>query len=129
MTGARCDSCPVPAGLACRGEALRHKCGDPRYRAYFLERATGEESPSPEAGRRREPHSRWESLLDLPPGHSARPTLRAALCPERSDDGCGCSEIRCAFWGRKRAAYNCLDCKIKERYLPPARGVTSPGKS
>lgn len=89
----RCHDCPVPAGPPCRGEVLRHKCGDPRYRAYFVRRAeTGEPESAP--------------APDAPPGDDL--LANAESCPHRvpmPDDrrtGCGCRHLCTAGMGPKR---------------------------
>lgn len=74
----RCDGCPVPAGLDCRGEVLRHKCGDPRYRAYFVNRATGSSIAVP-------PRETDAELLD----NAESCPHRVPFPPEESPP-CGC---------------------------------------
>lgn len=42
----KCADCPLPPGRPCRGEAIPHKCGDPRYRDYFVRLDAEPELPS-----------------------------------------------------------------------------------
>jgi hypothetical protein len=79
----RCEGCPLPAGVPCRGEVLSHKCGDPRYRAYFAG------DPAPPA-------------VPAPAG-----------CPhlDRPWPGCGCGDRRCLRDDLIVSILDCLACR------------------
>ena len=83
----RCDDCPVPDAAECRGETLRVKCADDRYRAYFLEVAEG----------RRELPVPPEDLLA-----NAEACPHFAPMPEGRKSSCGCQHMCTANLGPRR---------------------------
>lgn len=109
----RCDSCPVPAALSCRGEAIPHQCNSPRYRAYFVNLATGRDDPIPPRRGGRQavsaPHLRCPH---------ARPLTRARSCRDVWCEARGFVACR---------ASDCTTCPIPAGRLlaapppPPAR--------
>lgn len=108
----RCDDCPVPPGLACRGEALRNRrCGDATYREYFVRFAS---SPPPPL-----PRIPGPDLLRNARGCPSREPI-----PEGDREGCGCS-MRCDA-GRSRrenggvTVLDCWACPIAPRLSWPA---------
>lgn len=105
----RCDSCPVPPHLPCRGESIPHKCGDARYRAYFANLATGRDDPIP------------ARVATARPSPAAALALAARARRCRHREPCDCQHVDCAFFGARRPARDCLDCPhLEERPAPDA---------
>lgn len=101
----KCDNCPVPDPKECRGETLRVKCEDDRYRRYFLEIAEGKrELPVPSA----------DQLANAEACEHREPM------PDERKTSCGCQWLCTQGLGPRRrkggvTLQDCWDCPIAPR--------------